>query len=104
VQILTAPTRAAVREKLQAMLALTPAGVDTPQDVDFRAFVSGESEEYPHYLTDTGLIGTPDEIKTQLQNYIAIGISHFMLWYMDTPDMDGMQLFMEQVAPSFKSS
>jgi alkanesulfonate monooxygenase SsuD/methylene tetrahydromethanopterin reductase-like flavin-dependent oxidoreductase (luciferase family) len=104
VQILIAPTRAAVREKLQVMLALTPAGVDTPQDADFRAFVSGESDEYPHYLTDTGLVGTPDEIKTQLQNYVAIDISHFMLWFMDAPDIDGMQLFMEQVAPSFKSS
>lgn len=102
-QILIAPTRAAVREKLGAMLALTPADVDTPQDADFRAFVSGDSDEYPRYLTDTGLVGTPDEIKTQLQNYIAIGVSHFMLWFMDAPDMDGMQLFMEQVAPSFKS-
>jgi alkanesulfonate monooxygenase SsuD/methylene tetrahydromethanopterin reductase-like flavin-dependent oxidoreductase (luciferase family) len=104
VQILIAPTRAAVREKLQAILAQTPAGVDTPQDADFHAFVSGESDEYPRYLTDTGLVGTPDEIKTRLQNYIAIGISHFMLWFMDAPDLDGMQLFMEQVAPSFKSS
>ena len=104
VQILIAPTRAAVRAKLQAILALTPAGVDTPQDADFRAFVSGETDEYPRYLTDTGLVGTPDEIKTQLQNYIAIGIAHFMLWFMDAPDIDGMQLFMEQVALSFRSS
>ena len=97
-------TRAAVREKLRAMLALTTASAETPQDADFRAFVSGESDEYPRYLTDTGLVGTPDEIKSQLQNYIAIGISHFMLWYMDAPDIDGMQLFVEQVAPVFKSS
>ena len=104
VQILIAPTRAAVREKLRAMLALTAPGGETPQDADFRAFVSGESDEYPRYLTDTGLVGTPDEIKSQLQNYIAIGISHFMLWFVDAPDIDGMQLFMEQVAPVFKSS
>ena len=102
--VLIAPTRAAVREKLRAMLALTRAGGEVPHDADFRAFVSGESDEYPRYLTDTGLVGTPDEIKSQLQNYIAIGVSHFMLWYMDAPDIDGMQLFMEQVAPAFKSS
>jgi len=104
VQILIAPTRAAVREKLQTMLALTPAGTEMPQDADFRAFVSGESDEYPRYLTETGLVGTPDEVKSQLQNYIAIGISHFMLWFMDAPDSAGMQLFIEQVAPVFKSS
>ena len=50
------------------------------------------------------VVGLTDEIKSQLQNYIAIGISHFMLWYMDAPDIDGMQLFVEQVAPVFKSS
>ncbi|MBA3872112.1 MAG: LLM class flavin-dependent oxidoreductase [Anaerolineae bacterium] len=103
VQILIAPTRAAVRDKLKAILALSPAGAETPQDADFRAFVNGESDEYPRYLTDTGLVGTPDEVKAQLQNYLAIGISHFMLWFMDAPDSDGMKLFIEQVAPAFKS-
>ena len=103
VQILIAPTRAAVREKLKAILALTPSGGETPQDADFRAFVSGESDEYPRYLTETGLVGTPDEVKSQLQNYIALGVSHFMLWFMDAPDSAGMKLFMEQVAPALKS-
>ncbi len=104
VQILSAPTREDIREKLKSMLELTPKGTETPHDADFRAFISGESNEYPHYLTDTGLVGTPDEIKNQLQNYIALGISHFMLWFMDAPDIDGMQLFSEQVLPTFKSS
>ncbi len=104
VQILIAPTRAAVREKLKAILALTPQGGETPQDADFTAFVNGESDEYPRYLTDTGLVGTPEEITAQLQNYIAIGISHFMLWFMDAPDIEGMQLFAEQVAPTFKTN
>lgn len=103
VQILIARTRDEVREKLKAILALTPEGAETPQDEDFKAFVSGESDEYPRYLTETGLVGTPDEIKQQLQNYTAIGVSHFMLWFMDAPDVEGMELFIEQVAPAFKS-
>ncbi|MEO8397521.1 MAG: hypothetical protein ABI700_31275, partial [Chloroflexota bacterium] len=100
-QILIAPTREGVREKLKAMLALTPPGGETPQDEDFKAFVSGASDEYPHYLTD-GLVGTPDEIKAQLQAYIDLGATHFMLWFMDAPQTDGMRLFAEQVAPSFR--
>lgn len=103
VQILIARTRDEVREKLKAILALTPAGAETPQDADFKAFVSGERDEYPRYLTETGLVGTPDEIKQQLQKYIGIGVSHFMLWFMDAPNMAGMELFIEQVAPTFKS-
>lgn len=104
VQILIAPSREQVREKLRAMLALTPPGAVTPPDADFVAFVRGDSDAYPRYLTDTGLIGTPAEIKHQLQRYLDIGVTHFMLWFMDAPETDGMQLFMEQVAPAFKPS
>src|SRR5690348_16319187 len=95
VQILIAPTRAAVREKLEAMPALAPSGGETPQAADFRAFVSGESDEYRRYLTETGFVGTPDEVKSQLQNYVDLGISRFMLWFMDAPDSAGMKWFME---------
>lgn len=102
-QILIAPTREGIREKLRAMLALSPEA-DTPKDADFVAFLNGTTNEYPRYLTETGLVGTPDEVKVQVQSYIDIGVSHFMLWFMDAPDRDGMQLFMESVAPSFKSA
>ncbi len=105
-QILIAPSRAAVRDRLQAMLALTPPGHETlqVQDADFQAFIRGDSSEYPRYLTDSWLVGTPEEIKTQLQAYLEIGVTHFMLWFMDAPETDSMQLFMEQVAPAFRSS
>ena len=45
-----------------------------------------------------------EEIKRQLQAYIDLGITHFLLWFMDAPDTDGMRLFSEQVAPAFKVS
>ena len=101
-QILIAPTRAAVRDKLNIMLALTPPGTPTPQDADFQAFVNGQSDAYPHYLTDAWLVGTPDEVTEQLRAYIDLGVSHFMLWFMDAPEAYGMELFMEQVAPLFR--
>ncbi len=103
VQILIAPSRAAIREKLKAMLALTPPDTRTPTDADFVAFVSGESDEYPRYLTDTGFVGTPDEVIQQIQTYRAIGVSHFMLWFLDAPDMKGMELFAKHVMPTFKT-
>jgi ABC-type multidrug transport system ATPase subunit len=49
-------------------------------------------------------LGTPDEVKAQLQAYLDIGATHFMFWFADAPKTDGMQLFMEQVAPAFKPS
>ncbi len=102
-QILVAPSRAEVRAKLKAMLALTPPGTDIPQDADFQAFINGESDSYPHYLTESWLVGTPDEVTTQLQTYIDLGVTHFMLWFMDAPEMNGMRLFMQQVAPGFRA-
>lgn len=101
-QILIAPSREGVREKLRHMLALTPAGISVPDDADFRAFVNGESDDYPRYLTEAWLVGTPNEIRQQIQPYIDIGVTHFMLWFMDAPDSEGMRLFMETVAPTFK--
>jgi alkanesulfonate monooxygenase SsuD/methylene tetrahydromethanopterin reductase-like flavin-dependent oxidoreductase (luciferase family) len=98
-QILIAPDRDGVRQALKKMLALTPAGTATPPDADFQAFMSGASDEYPKYLTDAWLIGTPAEVNAQLQAYLDIGVTHFMLWFMDAPAADGMQLFAEQVAP-----
>src|SRR6185295_9114101 len=86
-QILIAPTHEAVRDKLKAMLALTPPGGVTPQDADFKAFVSGASDEYPRYLTD-GLVGTPEEIKAQIQTYTDLGATHFMLWFMDAAETE----------------
>jgi alkanesulfonate monooxygenase SsuD/methylene tetrahydromethanopterin reductase-like flavin-dependent oxidoreductase (luciferase family) len=102
-QILIAPTREGVRQKLRAMLALTPPGGATPPDADFQAFVNGESETYPKYLSESWLIGTPAEVQAQLQAYLDIGATHFMLWFMDAPAEDGMRLFAEQVAPRFKA-
>lgn len=101
IQILVAPDRAALRERLNEMLALTPAGGAMPDDAAFRAFAAGETDDLPAYLTDAWLIGTPDEVQTQIRHFIDMGITHFMLWFADAPREDGMRLFAQQVAPAF---
>lgn len=101
-QVLIAASPAEVRERLRAMLALTPPGEATPQDADFLAFVAGESDAYPRYLTEAWLVGTPTDILTQLQGYLEAGVTHLMLWFMDAPATDGMTLWMEQVAPALR--
>src|SRR5207237_5964465 len=49
-QILIAPSRYAVRQKLQHILSLTPPGGETPHDADFLAFVNSVSDEYTDIL------------------------------------------------------
>lgn len=102
IQILVAPDRAALRERLKEMLALTPPGGAMPDDAAFNAFIAGETDDLPAFLTDTWLVGTPDEVKAQISRFVDMGITHYMLWFVDAPREDGMRLFMEQVAPAFR--
>ena len=103
VQILIAPDRDALRERVREMIALTVPGTSTPQAPDFQAFIDGDSDELPVYLTDTWLVGTPDEVIEQLRERMALGFTHFMLWFVDAPREDGLRLFSERVAPVFRT-
>jgi alkanesulfonate monooxygenase SsuD/methylene tetrahydromethanopterin reductase-like flavin-dependent oxidoreductase (luciferase family) len=103
-QILIASSREAVREKLSAMLKLAPAGGAAPVDEEVLAFASGASDAYPRALTQAWLVGTPEEVGQQVEAYRALGVSHFLLWFMDAPEEGGMRLFAETVAETMKKN
>jgi len=48
------------------------------------------------------LIGTPEEVKRQLGQFVKLGISHFMLWFMDYPNTESLMLFAKKVIPYYK--
>jgi alkanesulfonate monooxygenase SsuD/methylene tetrahydromethanopterin reductase-like flavin-dependent oxidoreductase (luciferase family) len=98
IQILIAPDRATLRQQLQAMIALSPPA---QLNVELQAFLQGSSEALPKAMADTWLIGTPDEVAERLQLYVGLGITHFLLWFVDVPSEEGMRLFAEQVMPRF---
>jgi len=43
-------------------------------------------------------------VVNQIREYIGLGISHFMLWFLDFPSLTGMRLFSECVAPALRSA
>jgi alkanesulfonate monooxygenase SsuD/methylene tetrahydromethanopterin reductase-like flavin-dependent oxidoreductase (luciferase family) len=102
-QILIAPDHEGLRKLLRSMIALTPPGAETTRDAGLIAFLRGSTDQYPANMLESWLIGTPDEIKQQIQTRIDLGFTHYMLWFVDAPLEDGMRLFMEQVAPAFRS-
>ena len=60
-----------------------------------RAAVGGELETID--FRAHGLVGTPDEIIERIQQYIDIGVKHFILMFIDYPSIDGIELFGEKV-------
>ncbi|MEA2514030.1 MAG: hypothetical protein QOJ59_3517 [Thermomicrobiales bacterium] len=113
-QILVAPDVAALRERLREMVALTEdAGQNLPNEIqpfldsyamapDFRAFVDGTTDALPIRMIEDWVVGTPDQVEQRLRAYMAEGISHFMLWFMDAPRTDGLDLFASDVIRRFQ--
>ena len=112
-QVLIAPDRAGLREQLGRMVSLATGGQPLPDDIqpfldryaaqaDLLRFVAGETDELPAKLAADWIIGTPDEVEARLRECVAAGISHFMCWFMDAPNEDGLRLFAETILPRFK--
>jgi alkanesulfonate monooxygenase SsuD/methylene tetrahydromethanopterin reductase-like flavin-dependent oxidoreductase (luciferase family) len=100
-QILVVADRATLRRQLREMVELAPAG--QAPDAQLAAFLAGASDELPDVITETWIAGTPDEVERRIRAYADLGVTHFMLWFVDAPRQDGMRLFAEQVAPRFDS-
>jgi alkanesulfonate monooxygenase SsuD/methylene tetrahydromethanopterin reductase-like flavin-dependent oxidoreductase (luciferase family) len=98
-EILIAPDEETLRQRLREMMALAP---DDEYALDVRAYVNGDTEILPPSLNERYILGTPDEVCRRLQTYIDLGISHFLLWFMDAPRREGIQLFAEEVRPRFR--
>jgi alkanesulfonate monooxygenase SsuD/methylene tetrahydromethanopterin reductase-like flavin-dependent oxidoreductase (luciferase family) len=82
------------------MLELAPT--DQTPDPALLAFVNGDSERLPETIVETWIAGTPVQVEARIRDYIAEGIDHFMLWFVDAPRDDGLTLFAEQVLPRFR--
>jgi F420-dependent oxidoreductase-like protein len=46
----------------------------------------------------TSFVGTPEDFIKQLRQYLNLGVTHFMLFFGDLPDLSGLRLFAEKVA------
>ncbi|MCB0141216.1 MAG: LLM class flavin-dependent oxidoreductase [Caldilineaceae bacterium] len=98
-QILIAPDVEGIRRQLRGMMALAPTD---QYAADVMAFVSGATDELPRTLTEHYIVGTPAQVAHDLQQCIDLGVTHFMLWFMDAPAQEGLRLFAEEVAPRFR--
>jgi len=98
-QVLVAHSRPELRRLLRHMVDLDPRS--TPSK-ELRDYLSGATDALPSSMSQSFLMGTPDEVEAQIRAYTDLGISHFMLWFMDAPDDGGLSLFAEEVIPRFR--
>ena len=78
-QVLVADDLETLRAQLAAMAArpgFAGESLAGPPAAGLDAFLSGESDVIPDALTDTWLIGTPDEVTKQVSLLRSIGVDH----------------------------
>lgn len=47
------------------------------------------------------IMGSAEECIKEVGEYVDLGVSHFMLWFIDYPSTEGIKLFAKEVMPSF---
>src|SRR5262249_60950463 len=91
IEVLIGRDRAEVRRLADEIAALPAAGPVRPRE-DLRQFLQttdpATQTRLPASYEDRVLVGTPDEIVDRLRAYQELGISHFMLWFLDFPSTD----------------
>jgi alkanesulfonate monooxygenase SsuD/methylene tetrahydromethanopterin reductase-like flavin-dependent oxidoreductase (luciferase family) len=103
IQILIAPTDAEARETALRIADLPPSQRGVPRT----ALVDQLKQPNPPRmadLIDDWIVGTPDDVIDQIGVYRQLGISHFMLWFIDYPSMQGPRLFAERVMPALRGT
>lgn len=48
------------------------------------------------------IIGSPEECAEQVEKLVDLGVSGFQFWFSDYPDMEGVELFADEVIPEFR--
>jgi alkanesulfonate monooxygenase SsuD/methylene tetrahydromethanopterin reductase-like flavin-dependent oxidoreductase (luciferase family) len=103
-QILIAPRSSDIDAAFRTMERLRPA---ERSDEDILAQLKATNPALEHYgsradFEEEFLIGTPDEIVRRVRDYVDLGVTHLMLWFMDFPSLDGLRLFAREVMPRFR--
>jgi alkanesulfonate monooxygenase SsuD/methylene tetrahydromethanopterin reductase-like flavin-dependent oxidoreductase (luciferase family) len=102
-QVLIAPTEDEARA-LALRIAELPSSQRGTPCTDLVNALRAPSPPPLADLVNDWLVGTPEAVERRLREYMDLGVSHFMLWFLDFPSLDGMRLFADRVAPNLRGS
>ena len=57
----------------------------------------------PEEFRKINLMGTPEQVREQLNRWLDLGVTYFMLYFGDLPDTGGLHLFAEEVMKPMKA-
>ncbi|MGE3269935.1 MAG: LLM class flavin-dependent oxidoreductase [Chloroflexota bacterium] len=100
-QVLIAPTEEEARELALQIASLPPSSRGAPR-TDLVTALQEPSPPPLADLVDDWLVGTPATVERRMREYMSLGVSHFMLWFLDFPSLNGLRLFSERVAPALR--
>jgi alkanesulfonate monooxygenase SsuD/methylene tetrahydromethanopterin reductase-like flavin-dependent oxidoreductase (luciferase family) len=99
IQVLIAPSEAEVKSIAREIAHLPPSKRGAPRG-DVLAVLEAHDDGPLSAVVDDWLVGTPESVIQQIRTYSAMGVDHFMLWFIDYPSLNGVRLFAEQVLPA----
>jgi alkanesulfonate monooxygenase SsuD/methylene tetrahydromethanopterin reductase-like flavin-dependent oxidoreductase (luciferase family) len=104
-QILIAPSEAEAKAQARRIADLPAAPRRRGrQREELLSYLHADDPRPLSALVPDWLAGSPESVLAQLQAYAGLGVTHFMLWFLDFPSLDGMRLFAEQVAPRLRGA
>lgn len=101
-QVLVAPSEAEARV-LARRIATLPVSKRGSVRQDLVTALDADDGRPLAETIDDWLIGPPEAVTQRLRDYMALGVSHFMVWFLDFPELDGVRLFAEQVIPAVRA-
>jgi alkanesulfonate monooxygenase SsuD/methylene tetrahydromethanopterin reductase-like flavin-dependent oxidoreductase (luciferase family) len=97
-QVLIAPTDRAVTDRLRMLTEKAQRFASDPGSNP----PAGNLDELRHTLASSWLIGTPIDVMHQIEDLASLGVTHFLLWFVDAPDDEGLRLFADEVLPRWR--
>jgi alkanesulfonate monooxygenase SsuD/methylene tetrahydromethanopterin reductase-like flavin-dependent oxidoreductase (luciferase family) len=98
IQILIGESEREVRSLVRQIASLPPSPRGRKRE-DIVQWANSTDARPLSDLTEDWLAGTPEQVAEQVRAYTRLGVTHFMLWFLDFPSRGGMKLFAELAMP-----
>ena len=62
----------------------------------------GSLQLIPGDILENCISGTPERCIAKIKQFTSLGVTQFMLWFLDVPSSDSLELFAREVMPAFR--